>query len=147
MDSIPLITLFCLSMGRVRFLYMYKVFIEIVQLSSYPSGRWLHRISQRLSRYWKCAAMTPIKVSGDKWGWKSNLNEWCYWTMSSTWRQCHHGGEHSEIPTIYLRNGCYCSVCVCVWGIRGNKNENKSKGSVGYLFVLSQVCQTKTSNL
>ena len=39
-------------------------------------------------------------------------------------------------------------VCVCLGGIkRGNKKENKSKGSVGYFSVLSQVCQTKTSTL
>ena len=38
------------------------------------------------------------------------------------------------------------SVCVCVWGgggIRGNKKEIKIKGSVGYLSIHSQVCQTK----
>ena len=42
-------------------------------------------------------------------------------------------------------------VCVCVGGGGGGGGErkqkqNKSKGSVGYMSVLSRVCQTKTSN-
>ena len=38
-------------------------------------------------------------------------------------------------------------VCVCVFGgyKEIKKKQNKNKGSVGYLSVLSQVCQTKIS--
>ena len=37
-------------------------------------------------------------------------------------------------------------VCVCLGGKKRKQKQNKSKGSVGYSSVLSQVCQTKTSN-
>ena len=34
-------------------------------------------------------------------------------------------------------------VCVCVWGLQGNKKQNKNKGPVGYSSVLPQVSDLK----
>ena len=60
MDLTPPITIFSLSVGSVRF--SCKMLSESVQLhppSSDPSGRWLHKISHRLSTPRKRADMPP----------------------------------------------------------------------------------------
>ena len=47
--------------------------------------------------------------------------------------------------TVSTCTACCVCVCVCLGVIRKQKKQNKNKGSVGYLSILPQVCQTKIS--
>ena len=60
-------------------------------------------------------------------------------------------GAYKISSSKYLANDvrlewCVCvCVCVCVWGYKRKLKTNSNKGSVGYLSILPQVCQTKIS--
>ena len=87
MDLTPPITIFSLSVGSVRF--SCKMLSESVQLhppSSDPSGRWLHKISHRLSTPRKRADMPPIKVLGGQMRVKGRLKGVILWVHVPNWK-------------------------------------------------------------